>query len=98
MTDIKPGKKYFSVVFDVRDPEAFKEVAAKITGALAQELNEQGAKVSACGWGDYATERDALADELQTQGIDPDEVVYDFVSKEIEDVDACAAAVRDITG
>lgn len=104
MSDIKPGKKYFSVVFEVQDPETFKDTASKITGAMAQDLSEQGAKVSACGWGDYATERDAFQHELMHRGIDTDQAIEDFLSTELAEVGSFPEGqdfrdeVRNITG
>lgn len=104
MTDIKPGKKYFSVVYETTNPEAFQTVASKITGAMAEDLEEQGALVAACGWGDYATERDAFEYELLHRGIDTDEVVAYYIATELAEVgsfpqgQAFRDEVRNITG
>lgn len=104
MPDIKPGKKYFSVIFEIEDPTAFTDVAIKYSTALHDELVEQGARVTACGWGDYATERDAYANHIQNNGIDTDEVVLEFMSEELGQVGSFPndedlnAAVRDILG
>lgn len=93
MSDIKPGKKFFSVVFEIEDPSAFTDVAVKYSTAMHEELIEQGARVTACGWGDYATERDALAHHIQANGIDTDDVVQEYIEEqEIE------YSQRDITG
>lgn len=104
MSDIKPGKRYFSVVYEITNPEEFQVIAVNISGALADERTECGARVTACGWGDYATERDAYEDELREKGVDPEEVIENFIAIELAEVgsfpegQAFNDAVRDITG
>lgn len=104
MSSIKPGKKYFSVVFEVQDPEVFKDMATKLSSIMAQESCDQGAKVTACGWGDYATERDAYAQELQDDGKDPDMVVSNFLAVELGEIGSFPEGqdfrdeVRNVTG
>lgn len=82
---IKPGKKYFSVVYEIVDPEAFQATASFLSGQMAEETVSRGARVQACGWGDYATERDAYYQELLEQGLDTDEVVANFMETELGD-------------
>lgn len=93
MSDIKTGKKYFSVVFEVKDSETFQAVAAKITGAMAEDLVEQGATITACGWGDYATAYDALEHHVRANGYNAEDLVDDYVQEQELDVSS-----RDITG
>lgn len=69
-------RHFFSVVFEIHDSEAFKELSGDITDSLANETILKGAKVVACGMGDYGTASDAYAQELREQGRDTDEVLY----------------------
>ena len=104
MTDIKPGKKFFSVVYEITDPDTFQSAASQIPKHMAEGIVEHGCKVAACGWGDYATERDAYDQRLRELGEDPDEAVSDFIAIELAEVGSFPEgqdfkdAVRDITG
>lgn len=93
MSDIKPGKKFFTVVYEIQSPEAFQSTAAFASEQLLNETVSHGAKVTSCGWGDYATERDAFAWQLEKEGYTPDKVVEEFI--EAEELEFSA---RDITG
>ena len=93
MIVINAGKRFFSVVFEVTDLEQFQVLAAGFGGQLASEEEGGGAKVSACGWGDYATSCDALEHFAREQGYDPDDLVDDYVRDENLDVNS-----RDIIG
>jgi len=104
MSDIKPGKRYFSVVYEIVNPEAFQSTAEFVSGQLANETVSRGALVTACGWGDYAAERDAYESALLEQGVDTVEVVENFIAIELAEVGSFPDgqdfknAVRDITG
>lgn len=104
MNEIKPGRRYFSVVYEITNPEAFQAIAEFAAGQLVNETVSKGAKVTACGWGDYATERDAYDHELRERGIDTEEVVENFIAIELAEVGSFPEgqdfkdAVRDITG
>lgn len=93
MSEIKPGKRYFSVVFEVTDPDQFQTLAAGFTGQQATEKEGGGARVSACGWGDYATSYDALEHHVRANGYDADDLVDDYIREQELNV-----ASRDITG
>ena len=94
MSEIKPGKRYFSVVYEIVEPDAFQPCASVISEHMHKELVENGCKVTACGWGDYATERDALAYELlNTFGVDSDSAVENFIREEEVNI-----LTQDITG
>ena len=85
MADIKPGKRYFSVVYEITNPEAFQATAEFVTGQRANEAVSRGAKVTACGWGDYSTERSAYFKEIvMTSGI-PHDVLVGYIHDEHPD-------------
>lgn len=104
MPDIKPGKKYFTVVYEVVDPDVFQSVAGFSSGQLANETVSKGAKITACGWGDCSTEADAYRQELQNDHQDTDEVLRDYIAEELGQVgvfpddQALDDAVRNILG
>lgn len=93
MSYIKAGKRFFSVVFEVTDPEQFQVLAAGFSGQMASEKEGGGAQVSACGWGDYATSFDALEHFARELGYDADDLIDDYVQEQELNV-----ASRDITG
>lgn len=95
MSEIKPGKRYFSVVFEVLDPEKFDFMAKTLSANQVKDEPGEGwgAKVTACGWGDYATGYDALEHHVRANGFEADQLIEEYVLEEELSVTA-----RDITG
>ncbi|AXC36530.1 hypothetical protein HOT57_gp86 [Pseudomonas phage phCDa] len=93
MSEIKAGKRFFSVVFEVTNPEQFQVLAAGFSGQQASEKEGGGAKVNACGWGDYATSYDALEHHVSAHGYDADDLIEEYVREQELNV-----LSRDITG
>ena len=93
MRDIKSGRRFFSIVYEITNPDAFQATAEFATNQQANELVSHGAKVTACGWGDYATAYDALEHHVRANGYDADDLVDDYVQEQELNVTS-----RDITG
>lgn len=93
MSEIKAGKRFFSVVFEVTDPGQFQTLAAGFSGQQASEKEGGGSRISACGWGDYATSFDALEHHARANGFDADDLIEEYVREQELDV-----LSRDITG
>lgn len=93
MSEIKAGKRYFSVVYEVTDAEAFQPATEQITKNMAEGIVQNGCKVTACGWGDYATAYDALEHHVRANGYNADDLVDDYVREQELNV-----TTRDITG
>jgi hypothetical protein len=90
VTDVKPVKRYFTVVFEITNEENFTGMfAGPFTKSLAEDSDIiEGVKVVCCGTGDTMTAYDALTEELQTQGINTDDVVRDYCAEMEFDGDA----------
>lgn len=57
-------RKFFSVVFEVLDDDKFRETMAGFTQQLGSAGVRNGAQVTACGWGDFATQSEAYSNEI----------------------------------
>jgi hypothetical protein len=90
MPDVKPVKRYFTVVFEITNEENFTGMfAGPFTKSLAEDSDIiEGVKVTSCGRGDTMTAYDALAAELLSQGIHPDDVVREYCEDSEDDADA----------
>jgi len=80
-------KKYFSVTFEVHDEDKFKTLAAQFSGGMLgspEQIAERGYDVSACGWGDMATQADCFQRVLEEMGHDPMDELIVFLSEEGE--------------
>ena len=90
MSDTKPAKKYFTVVFEITNEENFTGMfAGPFTKSLAEESDiVEGVKVTACGHGDAMTAYDALAELAAETGYDADEVVREYCEDNDLDADA----------
>ena len=70
------SKRYYTVVYEIHNEEAFKRVAGAATGSMASGTGPiDGVAVTACGDGDVMTAYDALSDQCLEDGHSPDDVV-----------------------
>lgn len=61
--------KFFTVVYEIHDENQFQPLAEALKTAKETQKDWGGvAKIAACGWGDYATERDAYCKEIIHSG------------------------------
>ena len=90
MSNSKPAKKYFTVVFEITNEENFTGMfAGPFTKSLAEESDiVEGVKVIACGAGDSMTAYDALAHNLEANGQDADDCVREYCEENDLDADA----------
>lgn len=73
------NKRYYTVVYEITDEEAFKRIASAASGSMETGTGMvDGVKVTACGNGDVMTCYDALAEVLVNNGFDVDEVIKDW--------------------
>lgn len=80
MTDVKPVKRYFTVVFEITNEENFTGMfAGPFTKSLTDDADIiEGVKVASCGRGDTMTAYDALHDLTLELGHDPDGIVSEY--------------------
>lgn len=76
---MKPQRKFYTVVYEITDDQKFQEVAAPITAMLASEAEQNGCKVTGCGFGDVMTEKDAYKWVLLEEGYIPEDILEDFL-------------------
>lgn len=75
--------KYFSVVYEV-DPDKANEAVFetfKTASAIDKELLP-GIRITACGWGDYATQAAAFQAETDNDGKSTEEILQVFLEPE----------------
>lgn len=73
------NKRYYTVVYEITNEEAFKRIAGQAATSMADDVStSDGVKVVACGNGDTMTAYDALAQHLQNNGFDVDDVVLEY--------------------
>ncbi|MBO6278476.1 MAG: hypothetical protein J6N20_13830 [Pseudomonas sp.] len=81
--------KYFSVVYEVTNETDFVCMAEALkTSMVTGQQVLACAKITACGWGDYATQAEAFQAEIEGEGKDPLDVVANFINDEGLAVDA----------
>lgn len=73
------ARKFFTVVYQIKDKEAFQAYLEKTTALLSSGDQDSGATVTGCGFGDSMTEADAYRDCVIEQGLEPYEVLEDFI-------------------
>jgi hypothetical protein len=80
MSNDKPVKRYFTVVFEITNEENFTGMfAGPFTKSLAEDSDIiEGVKVVSCGRGDTMTAYDALAHNLEANGQDADDCVREY--------------------
>jgi hypothetical protein len=85
----KPVKKYFTVVFEITNEENFTGMfAGPFTKSLADESDIiEGVKVVSCGRGDTMTAYVALHDLALELGHDPDGIVREYCEENELDAD-----------
>lgn len=66
--------KYFTVVFQIRDKEAFQDHLNSFTEAMMHDGIFPGASVTGCGWGDSMSEAEVYQQELIDNNIDLPEI------------------------
>lgn len=66
--------KYFTVVFQIRDKEAFQDHLSSFTEAMMHDGIFPGASVTGCGWGDSMSEAEVYQQELIDNNIDLPEI------------------------
>lgn len=73
------AKRYYTVVYEITNETAFTKVATTAMASMEADTGiEPGVKVVACGDGDTMTAYDALAQHLQNNGYDVDDIVLEF--------------------
>lgn len=78
--------KYFTVVYEITDENQFAPIVEGLKTAQVMQNNWGGvAKIAACGWGDYATERDAYHKEIVMDGKAPHSVLTGYIMDEHPD-------------
>lgn len=89
MSNDKPVKKYFTVVFEITNEENFTGMfAGPFTKSLADESDIiEGVKVVSCGRGDTMTAYVALHDLALELGHDPDGIVREYCEENELDAD-----------
>ena len=68
------SSKYFTVVFQIRDKEAFQDHLNSFTDAMLHDGIFPGASVTGCGWGDSMNEAEIYMEELTANDIDLPEI------------------------
>lgn len=66
--------KYLTVVFRIRDKEAFQDHLSSFNEAMMHDGIFPGASVTGCGWGDSMSEAEAYRQELIDNDIDLPEI------------------------
>lgn len=83
------NKRYYTVVYEITNEEAFKRVAGQATASMADDVSPiDGVKVVACGDGDTMTGFDALYELAMDLGHNPDTIIRDFCEDKGLDADA----------
>lgn len=73
------NKRYYTVVYEITNEEAFKRVAGQATASMSEDASPiDGVKVVACGDGDTMTGFDALYELALDLGHDPDQIILEF--------------------
>lgn len=73
------SKRYYTVVYEIHDDEAFKRVASAATGSMDTGTGLiDGVRVTACGEGDCMSQADALNEFALELGHDPDLIVREW--------------------
>lgn len=73
------NKRYYTVVYEITNEEAFKRVAGQATASMSEDESPiDGVKVVACGDGDTMTGFDALYELALELGHDPDQIILEF--------------------
>lgn len=67
-------EKYFTVVYKITDADKFREEASRVTSAFAGDTEIAGCEVTGAGWCDCMTERDNMAEFIDSKGYDSDEI------------------------
>jgi hypothetical protein len=83
MSEAKPVKRYFTVVFEITNEENFTGMfAGPFTKSLAEDSDIiEGVKVVCCGRGDAMTAYDALAQQVEDDGHAADDCVREYCEK-----------------
>lgn len=72
-------EKYFTMVFEVTDKEAFATFSQRFTRSMmGVGSGLPGAIVTGCGWCDSMTEADAYQQRLEEENINPEGVLEEF--------------------
>jgi len=66
--------KYFTVVFQIRDKDAFQDHLSSFTEAMMHDGIFPGASVTGCGWGDSMSEAEVYQQELIDNDIELPEI------------------------
>lgn len=83
------SKRYYTVVYEIADEEAFQRVMGAANGAMETGTGMiPGVKVTGCGNGDTMTSYDALAELAMELGYDADDVVREYCDDNELDADA----------
>lgn len=106
-----PTPKYFSVTFQILDEAKFKKLSSQFISEMADGCQaveedppytskdeERGYSVIACGRGDFATQADAYAAELDGRNVSTEEALRSMVETEYpehtsEEVDALVKGI-----
>jgi hypothetical protein len=73
------SKRYYTVVYEIHNDEAFKRVASAASGSMDTGTGPiDGVRVTACGEGDAMSQADALNEFALEIGHDPDEIVREW--------------------
>jgi len=76
------SKRYYTVVFEITDEEAWKAYGTQFSQSLADdEPLHHGVKVTACGDGDVMSGFDALSNHLINNGHDVDDVIREWAEE-----------------
>lgn len=80
-------KRYYTVVYEISEGGAFDSLTQAIAAVKERTAVKpiDGVRISACGEGDYATERDAYYKELTMSGTEPMDVVAGYIRDEHPD-------------
>lgn len=76
-------RKYYTAVFEVHDQKKFGHLMTKLLETMADdEAVYRGARVTAFGQGDMATQAEAYESEIEANGVHPSSCVRDLLSDE----------------
>lgn len=80
-------KRYYTVVFEISNEDSFKQFVAPLAAALSVDDEDgnqvaDGLRIVACGDGDTMTAYDALAQQLQDDGHNVDDIVLGYCEEE----------------
>lgn len=82
-------KRYYTVVYEITNEEAFKRVAGQATASMADDVSPiDGVTVTACGEGDTMTGFDALCALALDLGHNPDTIIREYCEDNELDADA----------